>query len=208
MLEVQVVPRGHLVGAQHAPASVVVSSGSEVVMPATLPDVLTSVDALTIINMTRSNDMNGAHIMSENTELREQVRARYAHAATAVKSGTRNADLLVEDACCGTSCCGGQPADRDTTRPASEGSCCGDTTPAERGFGAGLYDLNDADGLPIEAIEASLGCGNPTAVAELRAGERVLDLGSGGGIDVLLSAKRVGPTGFAFGVDMTDEMLE
>lgn len=208
MLEVQVVPRGHLVGAQHAPASVVVSSGSEVVMPATLPDVLTSVDALTIINMTRSNDMNGAHIMSENTELREQVRARYAHAATAVKSGTRNADLLVEDACCGTSCCGGQPADRDTTRPASEGSCCGDTTPAERGFGAGLYDLNDADGLPIEAIEASLGCGNPTAVAELRAGERVLDLGSGGGIDVLLSARRVGPTGFAFGVDMTDEMLE
>jgi len=151
--------------------------------------------------------------MSENTELREQVRARYAQAATAVKSGTRNADLLVEDACCGTSCCGGDPASRDTTQPTSEdsccdSSCCGDTTTAERSFGAGLYDLADADGLPIEAIEASLGCGNPTAVAELREGERVLDLGSGGGIDVLLSAKRVGPTGFAYGVDMTDEMLE
>lgn len=145
---------------------------------------------------------------SDNAELREQVRARYARAATAVKSGTRNADLLVED-----SCCGGDPANRDATQPAGESSCCessccADTQVAERSFGAGLYDPVDADGLPIEAIEASLGCGNPTAVAELRAGERVLDLGSGGGVDVLLSAKRVGPTGFAYGVDMTDEMLE
>lgn len=126
---------------------------------------------------------------SDHAGLREQVRARYAQAATAVKSGARNADLLVEDACCGT-------------------SCCSDTQTSGRSFGAGLYGLADADGLPIEAIEASLGCGNPTAVAELREGERVLDLGSGGGIDVLLSAKRVGPSGFAYGVDMTDEMLE
>ena len=155
--------------------------------------------------------------MSDNTNegsrLREQVRARYAQAATAVKSGTRNADLLVEGTCCGTSCCGGDSARRDTTQPTDEGSCCdssccGATDTAERSFGAGLYDLTDADGLPMEAIEASLGCGNPTAVAELREGERVLDLGSGGGIDVLLSAKQVGPTGFAYGVDMTDEMLE
>lgn len=149
--------------------------------------------------------------MSENTELREQVRARYAQAATAVKAGTRNADLLVEDQCCGSSCCGGAPTDRDETERAEasccESSCCGDAA-TERSFGAGLYDLADADGLPVEAIEASLGCGNPTAVAELREGERVLDLGSGGGIDVLLSAKRVGPSGFAYGVDMTDEMLE
>ena len=153
--------------------------------------------------------------MTENANdtsgLREQVRARYAQAATAVKAGTRNADLLVEDQCCGSSCCGGAPADRDETKRAEasccESSCCGDTA-TERSFGAGLYDLADADGLPIEAIEASLGGGNPTAVAELREGERVLDLGSGGGIDVLLSAKRVGPSGFAYGVDMTDEMLE
>ncbi|MBS1698378.1 MAG: arsenite methyltransferase [Actinobacteria bacterium] len=150
--------------------------------------------------------------MTENDELREQVRARYAGAATAVKAGTRNADLLVEDACCGTSCCGGAPAERDTTQQAEDAccdsSCCGDTITTERSFGAGLYDAATTAGLPIEAVEASLGCGNPTAVAELHEGERVLDLGSGGGIDVLLSARRVGPTGFAYGVDMTDEMLD
>src|SRR5690625_3656828 len=102
--------------------------------------------------------------MSENTELREQVRARYAQAATAVKSGTRNADLLAAAACRGTSGCGAAPASRDTPQPTSEdsccaSSCCGAPTTAERSFGAGLYDLADADGLPIEAIEASLGCG-------------------------------------------------
>jgi SAM-dependent methyltransferase len=74
-------------------------------------------------------------------------------------------------------------------------------------FGAARYTPGETDGLPEEAVLASLGCGNPLAVAELREGERVLDLGSGGGIDVLLSARRVGPTGFAYGLDMTDEML-
>ena len=83
------------------------------------------------------------------------------------------------------------------------GACCG----PEEGIGAGLYSALEQDELPEAAVLASLGCGNPTAVADLREGERVLDLGSGGGIDVLLSAKRVGPTGRAFGVDMTDEML-
>jgi SAM-dependent methyltransferase len=83
------------------------------------------------------------------------------------------------------------------------GACCG----PEDGIGAGLYSALERDELPDAAVLASLGCGNPTAVAELREGERVLDLGSGGGIDVLLSAKRVGPTGRAFGLDMTDEML-
>ena len=83
------------------------------------------------------------------------------------------------------------------------GSCCGPTD----GIGAGLYSELERDELPGAAVLASLGCGNPTAVAELRPGERVLDLGSGGGIDVLLSAKRVGPDGRAFGLDMTDEML-
>jgi SAM-dependent methyltransferase len=76
-----------------------------------------------------------------------------------------------------------------------------------RVFGAGLYSEGERGELPDTATMASLGCGNPTAVAELRAGETVLDLGSGGGIDVLLSAKRVGPTGKAYGLDMTDEML-
>ena len=75
------------------------------------------------------------------------------------------------------------------------------------GFSANLYREGETEGLPEEAVLASLGCGNPIAVADLHEGERVLDLGSGGGIDVLLSARRVGPSGFAYGVDMTDEML-
>lgn len=130
--------------------------------------------------------------MSQEPELREQVRARYAEAAPAVTTGTRNADLLVEDSCCG---------------PAAS-SCCDTSASTERSFGAGLYDAATAADLPVEAVEASLGCGNPTAVADLHEGERVLDLGSGGGIDVLLSARRVGPSGFAYGVDMTEEMLD
>ena len=81
--------------------------------------------------------------------------------------------------------------------------CCGESNT----IGASLYSALERDELPEAAVLASLGCGNPTAVADLRPGERVLDLGSGGGIDVLLSAKRVGPTGKAFGIDMTDEML-
>ncbi|HYQ65543.1 arsenite methyltransferase [Actinophytocola sp.] len=83
--------------------------------------------------------------------------------------------------------------------------CCGPQE--EPGFGSGLYASTERDELPADAVTASLGCGNPTAVAELREGEVVLDLGSGGGIDVLLSARRVGPTGKAYGVDMTEEML-
>lgn len=89
----------------------------------------------------------------------------------------------------GTACCGPQPVEVDEN------------------FGSTLYAADERDALPAEAVAASLGCGNPTAVAELREGERVLDLGSGGGIDVLLSARRVGPTGKAYGLDMTDEML-
>ncbi|GGD14973.1 arsenite methyltransferase [Nocardioides daphniae] len=133
-------------------------------------------------------------------QLREQVRDRYAQAATAVTRGTTNAELnadlqsgdslTVVDDSCGTS------------------SCCSDDVAVDDSFGAALYGADDQDALPVEAVAASLGCGNPTAVADLRAGERVLDLGSGGGIDVLLSARRVGETGFAYGVDMTDEMLD
>lgn len=133
--------------------------------------------------------------MSHTEELREQVRVRYAQAATAVQAGATNVEVndklqVVDDCCGGDSCCGGTTGTVDDS------------------FGAGLYDASQQGDVPAEALAASLGCGNPTAVAALRAGERVLDLGSGGGIDVLLSARRVGETGFAYGVDMTDEMLE
>jgi arsenite methyltransferase len=114
-------------------------------------------------------------------DIREQVRDRYAAAATQVTS----------------------------TDPG--GGCCAPSETFDGGsdvFGAALYELSDRDQLPDTAKLASLGCGNPTAVAELHEGETVLDLGSGGGIDVLLSARRVGPTGRAHGLDMTDEMLE
>jgi ubiquinone/menaquinone biosynthesis C-methylase UbiE len=128
---------------------------------------------------------------SENT--REQVRTRYAQAAQAVRAGARNTELNNIDS--SESCCGGS-------------SCCGgDSSALDQVFGRGLYGDETAE-LPESALEASLGCGNPLAVADLNPGERVLDLGSGGGIDVLLSAKRVGSTGYAYGVDMTDEMLD
>ncbi|MGH3187914.1 MAG: arsenite methyltransferase [Streptosporangiaceae bacterium] len=122
-------------------------------------------------------------------ELRERVRSRYAGAARAV----------LEPGAGQSGCC--DPL---------AGSCCGPAaqTGEEVEFSAGLYRPGETDGLPADAVLASLGCGNPLAVAELRDGERVLDLGSGGGIDVLLSARRVGPSGFAYGVDMTDDMLE
>jgi arsenite methyltransferase len=113
-------------------------------------------------------------------ELREQVRQRYAQSARAVTDATEG---------CG---CG-------------SGDCCAEGDAA--GFGEALYAADQREELPGAAVLASLGCGNPTAVAELREGETVLDLGSGGGIDVILSARRVGPTGTAYGLDMTDEML-
>ena len=98
---------------------------------------------------------------------------------------------------------------RAAQRVTSGGACCG-STPGRREcdpITTNLYAAGETAGLPAEAVVASLGCGNPTALADLRPGETVLDLGSGGGIDVLLSAKRVGPTGKAYGLDMTDEML-
>jgi arsenite methyltransferase len=117
-------------------------------------------------------------LMSEATDdLREQVRLRYAESALAVTTGSG----------CGS------------------GSCCSAADAPK--FGESLYDAGQRGELPEAAALASLGCGNPTAVAELREGETVLDLGSGGGIDVILAARRVGPTGTAYGLDMTDEML-
>jgi SAM-dependent methyltransferase len=117
--------------------------------------------------------------MSTTTEdIKQVVKERYGQAALRVTAG-------------GSSCCGASSA------------CGADVDPIT----SNLYDEKQKQGLPEEAILASLGCGNPTALAQLKLGETVLDLGSGGGIDVLLSAKRVGPAGKAFGLDMTDEML-
>jgi arsenite methyltransferase len=101
---------------------------------------------------------------------------------------------------------------RYATAATGGGGCCGPASCGcgegdEAAFGSGLYGLEDREGAPAGAAQASLGCGNPTAVAELHEGEVVLDLGSGGGLDVLLSARRVGPSGRAYGLDMTDEML-
>jgi arsenite methyltransferase len=120
-------------------------------------------------------------IPTDQTELRDVVRARYAAAATAT-------------------------TERDAGCCSAEGAIITDEQREQ--FGSPLYDQADREQLPDAAVLASLGCGNPIAIAELHEGETVLDLGSGGGIDVLLSAKRVGPTGLAYGLDMTDEMLD
>jgi 2-polyprenyl-3-methyl-5-hydroxy-6-metoxy-1,4-benzoquinol methylase len=114
----------------------------------------------------------------ENASLREVVKEKYGQAALRVKAG-------------GSSCCGASAASE---------LCCDPIT-------SNLYNSDQAQQIPEQALLASLGCGNPTALASLNPGETVLDLGSGGGIDVLLSARRVGPTGKAYGLDMTDEML-
>src|SRR3979409_2090340 len=112
-------------------------------------------------------------------DIKEVVKERYGAAARRVTTGE------------GSSCCG------------ASASCGTDIDPITRD----LYEASQTSAIPEEAVKASLGCGNPTALAELKPGETVLDLGSGGGIDVLLSARRVGPTGKAYGLDMTDDML-
>lgn len=119
--------------------------------------------------------------MGKDTDLREEVRRRYAQAAIAVSTGVGAAN----------DCC-------------HPGKTCAEV---DHATGQEFYGGLDEEGLPEAAVLASLGCGNPTAVADLHAGETVLDLGSGGGIDVLLSARRVGPTGKVYGLDMTEEML-
>jgi arsenite methyltransferase len=116
-------------------------------------------------------------LVSEPT-IQDLVKEKYGSAARRVTSG-------------GSSCCGASPASEASSDPIT----------------ANLYDAAQAGEIPVDAMRASLGCGNPTALAHLHPGETVLDLGSGGGIDVLLSARRVGPTGKAYGLDMTDEML-
>ena len=120
---------------------------------------------------------------TELSQLQAVVKDKYGQAALRASKGES-----------GASCCGSS-------------GCCGTTTEAWDPITANLYDEGQTAGIPAKALLASLGCGNPTALAELHQGETVLDLGSGGGIDVLLSARRVGPTGHAYGLDMTDEML-
>ena len=127
--------------------------------------------------------MTQSAIGTNGPDLRSTVKEKYGQAALRVSKGATDVS------CCGTS------------------ACCGSTTEAWDPITSDLYDEKQKAGIPAEALLASLGCGNPTALAELAEGETVLDLGSGGGIDVLLSAKRVGPTGKAYGLDMTDEML-
>src|SRR5579863_9506040 len=126
-------------------------------------------------------------VPEDDEQLRVAVRERYGQTALQVL-GTSNPTSDTAASCCGSGCCSAT----GTGDPITEN----------------LYTSEELGTLPVTAALASLGCGNPTALAELKPGERVLDLGSGGGIDVLLSARRVGPTGFAYGLDMTDEMLE
>jgi arsenite methyltransferase len=136
-----------------------------------------------------------------STDLREAVRSRYAEAARAVLEPRPGVTAQSVEMAGTGSFCGSSAAD----------SCCGTGSAALDSadcFGGQLYGEGETDDLPEEAVLASLGCGNPLAVADLHDGERVLDLGSGGGIDVLLSARRVGSSGFAYGVDMTDDMLQ
>src|SRR6202158_1592021 len=122
-------------------------------------------------------------MMVPDSTLKSTVKEKYGQAALRVSEGSTAAP------CCGSS------------------ACCGATTEAWDPITSDLYDEKQKAGIPVEAVLASLGCGNPTALAALKEGETVLDLGSGGGIDVVLSAKRVGPAGRAYGLDMTDEML-
>jgi len=117
-------------------------------------------------------------------DVKREVQDKYGRVAKAVTDGTTSDDA----GCCSS-------------------ACCGSATDAYDPITSNLYDEGEKAGVPAEALLASLGCGNPTALAQLNAGETVLDLGSGGGIDVLLSAKRVGPSGKVYGLDMTDEML-
>lgn len=151
-------------------------------------------------------------IVPQNDEqVRQEVSARYAQTALQVLGAPSES----ASSCCGPSCC--SPSEGGESQPAQEvqasSSCCEPTcctTNASQGnpITSDLYTKMELGEIPVAAALASLGCGNPTALAELKPGEKVLDLGSGGGIDVLLSARRVGPTGFAYGLDMTDPMLE
>src|SRR5689334_13462248 len=140
-------------------------------------------------------------VPQSDEQLRKEVSARYAQAALQVLGAP--AERVGADPC-------GGPSDnhKGLSLRGCGPSCCTSNTGSGNPITSDLYTQIELGEIPVAAALASLGCGNPTALAELLPGEKVLDLGSGGGIDVLLSAKRVGPTGFAYGLDMTDAMLE
>src|SRR5260221_13153399 len=156
-------------------------------------------------------------VPTNDEQLRAEVSARYARAALQVLLTEQTA---AADPCCAPTCCtptATVAAESRKALPVVEAeqtagccgpSCCSTDTRDASVITSDLYSQAELGTIPVAAALASLGCGNPTALAELSAGARVLDLGSGGGIDVLLSARRVGPTGFAYGLDMTDAMLE
>jgi SAM-dependent methyltransferase len=159
-------------------------------------------------------------VPTNDEQLRAEVSARYARTALQILENEQ--PTAAADPCCGPTCC--TPTATATTPAESRKallvveaeqtagccgpSCCSTDTRDASVITSHLYTQAELGTIPVAAALASLGCGNPTALAELTPGERVLDLGSGGGIDVLLSARRVGPTGFAYGLDMTDAMLE
>lgn len=149
-------------------------------------------------------------VPTNEEQLHAEVRARYAKTALQVLGTEQPA----AQRCCGPTCCTPSTPTVPTEQriEAVTSACCGSSCCSPEASGnpitSDLYTQMELGEIPVAAALASLGCGNPTALAELTAGEKVLDLGSGGGIDVLLSAKRVGPTGFAYGLDMTDAMLE
>src|SRR6516225_6314752 len=154
-------------------------------------------------------------VPTSDEQLRTEVQKRYAKTALQVLGAEQ---VSSADTCCETTCCTTDAETETHTKTITQSvpteqsqSCCGPSccSPGDGSLvTADLYSQIELGTIPVAAALASLGCGNPTALAELKPGEHVLDLGSGGGIDVLLSARRVGPDGFAYGLDMTDAMLE
>lgn len=163
--------------------------------------------AVLISNTLDKKEKEMSSISQDDEQLRAEIRTRYAQTALQVL-GT---EVSTGDTCCEPSCCSPTTLSPSAQTEAAVGggsNCCTSGTQDRDPITSDIYSQMELGNIPIAAALASLGCGNPTALAELQPGEKVLDLGSGGGIDVLLSAKRVGPTGFAYGLDMTDPMLE
>jgi arsenite methyltransferase len=165
----------------------------------------------------RERKIHMSIVPTNDEQLRTEVQKRYAKSALQVLGSEQ---VSPADACCDITCCTSDTVKNTNTKASvqvvpdeqSQTSACCEPACCSSGDGslvtADLYSQAELGTIPTAAARASLGCGNPTALAELKPGERVLDLGSGGGIDVLLSARRVGPNGFAYGLDMTDAMLE
>ncbi len=150
---------------------------------------------------------------TDRDEIRKAITEHYG--ARAERAGAIKLEGVSGNACCDDDCCVTDNADVITLETVGSDACCGDDccapaemTEEEKSFIKGLYAQDEVAGLPEGAIEAAAGCGNPTAIAEIRAGETVLDLGSGGGIDCFLAARQTGPEGSVIGVDMTQQMID